>query len=346
MKLSKLSITFALVVSVHVAVLGFILLQPGCKSTKEPVIVGQDTTVPATGAMQAPSDLNPAPVVPEYQPPTRPNWTETPEAAAPVAQTELLPVPSQVGTYKVQRGDSLSKIASKHGVSVAELAAANNMKLSDTLRVGQSLVIPAGATVQPQTTAAAAPVMEPVSAPQGETTSYTVQRGDSLSKIATQHRTTVAAIQRLNNLSGTVIRVGQKLVIPSGGASAPTASAAAAPTTGDVHIIASGETLGSVAAKHGVKLADLQAVNPGVDSRRLRIGQKINLPKGAVTPAPQAPAAPAAAAPAPEAPKAPEAPAAPAAPAPAQPVVEEAPVVVEVVEEEAAVAPVVPVETL
>ena len=51
-------------------------------------------------------------------------------------------------TYKVKKGDTLSGIASHHGISVADLKRRNNLK-SDRILVGQSLVIPvrgAGAT--------------------------------------------------------------------------------------------------------------------------------------------------------------------------------------------------------
>ncbi len=47
--------------------------------------------------------------------------------------------------------------------------------------------------------------------------SYTVQSGDSLSKIASKYGTNVSALQAANGISGSSIRVGQKLVIPGSG---------------------------------------------------------------------------------------------------------------------------------
>ncbi|MBX2824112.1 MAG: LysM peptidoglycan-binding domain-containing protein [Gammaproteobacteria bacterium] len=44
---------------------------------------------------------------------------------------------------------------------------------------------------------------------------HVVERGDVLSKIAIRYQTTVAELQALNELNGTVIHVGQKLVYPS-----------------------------------------------------------------------------------------------------------------------------------
>jgi LysM repeat protein len=49
-------------------------------------------------------------------------------------------------------------------------------------------------------------------------------------------------------------------------------------TAESVYAIVSGDTLGKIAHAHGVSLKALEAANPGVDSRKLKIGQKINIP--------------------------------------------------------------------
>ena len=41
------------------------------------------------------------------------------------------------------------------------------------------------------------------------------------------------------------------------------------------HVVAKGETLGSIAKKAGISLKAIQDLNPGVDSNKLRIGQKL-----------------------------------------------------------------------
>lgn len=74
--------------------------------------------------------------------------------------------------YRVKGGDSLGKIAKKHGVSVKALRAANNLT-SDNIRVGQKIKIPgkagaaaaAPAAADTGATAAPAPVAAPVAAP-------------------------------------------------------------------------------------------------------------------------------------------------------------------------------------
>jgi hypothetical protein len=65
------------------------------------------------------------------------------------------------------------------------------------------------------------------------------------------------------------------------------------------YVIRPGDTLAKIARANGVSLSDMQSVNPGVDSRHLKVGQKIKLPEkggaaAAPAPAPDAAAAPAA----------------------------------------------------
>jgi LysM repeat protein len=89
------------------------------------------------------------------------------------------------------------------------------------LKIGQKLTIPAGGKASAESAA-------PSVAAGGDTgtASYTVKSGDTLTKIAKAHGTTVKAIEAANGLSTTKIKVGQKLKIPSKAeAAAPAAPA-------------------------------------------------------------------------------------------------------------------------
>ncbi len=161
------------------------------------------------------------------------------------------------------------------------------------------------------------------------TQTYTVQSGDSLSKIAAKVGVTAREITELNNIKdANKIRVGQKLVLPSyaqsvpAGESKPAAKKPAAkpqPAAPAVagkgeYVVRSGDSLSKIAVRNGTTVKALREVND-LKSDMIRIGQKLKLPAGA---APKAPAA--ASAPAPEA-KAPvAAPAAETAPVEAAPV--------------------------
>lgn len=55
---------------------------------------------------------------------------------------------------------------------------------------------------------------KPKAKPKPKSTRYTVKQGDSLYVIAQRNKTTVSALQKANNISGSLIRPGQALVIP------------------------------------------------------------------------------------------------------------------------------------
>jgi len=126
------------------------------------------------------------------------------------------------GSYVVQRGDTLSSIAYRYGVSVQALASANNIYNANLIRRGQSLVIPGAGT-----TAA------PSSSSPGSV--HVVRRGENLYRIALRYGTTVYALASANNLSSTsLIYVGQRLVISGSGSASPAPAPApvSAPTAG------------------------------------------------------------------------------------------------------------------
>lgn len=119
-------------------------------------------------------------------------------------------------TYKVDKGDTLYSISRKYQITVAELRAANNLSENDVLKAGQKLIIPEADIG----TAAALSTSKEVSAKpastQIKTTEYTVQKGDTLYRIAKNNGMTVAELLSINNMdSSVVIKVGQKLKIAS-----------------------------------------------------------------------------------------------------------------------------------
>ena len=106
---------------------------------------------------------------------------------------------SQSGSYTVKAGDSLWKIATEHGLTIAQLKSLNNLT-SNTIYVNQKLTVTMKKSVNdvtPTTKAA--------------TQSYTVKAGDSLWQIASVHGTTVNRLKALNKLNSDLIYVGQHL---------------------------------------------------------------------------------------------------------------------------------------
>ncbi|MFY9635795.1 lytic transglycosylase domain-containing protein [Pseudarthrobacter sp. BIM B-2242] len=80
-------------------------------------------------------------------------------AAAPAAPAPApaAPAPAPGGSYTVKAGDTLSAIASKHGVKLSDILAANQLSMTSVIYPGNKLVIPGG-SVQPASSAPAASV--------------------------------------------------------------------------------------------------------------------------------------------------------------------------------------------
>ena len=109
-------------------------------------------------------------------------------------------------SYTVQSGDTLFSIASRFNTTVRIIKQLNGLT-GDTIRVGQQLTLP-GTTDSP----AAAPVADP--APNGST-SYIIQPGDSLYRIALRYGTTLRDLSDYNGIPNPdLISVGQALAIP------------------------------------------------------------------------------------------------------------------------------------
>lgn len=112
--------------------------------------------------------------------------------------------------HYVHHGESLSKIAKRYGVSMYALAQANNIHDPNHIYVGQKLCIPSSYHHKP-----VYPKPNPV--PPGYCGYYTVKHGDSLSKIAQWHGTSVHALMQANGIyDPNHIYAGQTLVIPCG----------------------------------------------------------------------------------------------------------------------------------
>ncbi|HUJ42718.1 MAG TPA: LysM peptidoglycan-binding domain-containing protein [Opitutaceae bacterium] len=280
-----------IVVAVHVVAFFLMFVNPGCRSTSQGPAPVPGETAPAAGATTgaqpglspaaAPADstpsvsLNiPAPAPVRYSP-TRPG---TPAAAA----LENAP-PADVTpatTYTVVPGDNLTKIAKKHGTTVAELEKANRLTGSARLSVGQKLLIPGKAPVGVSAAAFAT----------GAGATYTVKAGDTLAVIARHVGSTSAELKRINNLRSDYVFVGQMLKVPAGAgpteAMAAPASAAPGPAAAPVkkadgsvvHVVKPGETLGQIARKYQVKLSDLAVANNIADPKKIRPGQELVIP--------------------------------------------------------------------
>jgi LysM repeat protein len=123
-----------------------------------------------------------------------------------------LPQVSADTTYVVQPGENLFRIALRHGLTTAELAAYNGIVNPDRVYAGQVLRIPDGNSAPAAQPAPAAPA--PAPAPSSSVT-HLVKRGEILSAIALNYGVSVQAIATANGIyNPSLIYAGQSLVIP------------------------------------------------------------------------------------------------------------------------------------
>jgi LysM repeat protein len=147
------------------------------------------------------------------------------DATAPPATEEALPAEDII--YTVVAGDTLGKIAERFGLTVEEIAAANNLTSVHTLDVGQQLLIPlgGGAVVQPPPAEEPTPepvVEEPPAPPPAEEQVYVVQPGDTLFRIGQRFGFTIEQLAVYNSLANpNRLDVGQQIRIPPAGYTVP-----------------------------------------------------------------------------------------------------------------------------
>ncbi|HSH41417.1 MAG TPA: LysM peptidoglycan-binding domain-containing protein [Arenicellales bacterium] len=204
--------------------------------------------------------------------PEGPHRVAVPAAAADKVVTRLAQIPQDKrmrwASYNVRRGDTLGAIARRYGVTVNALQTSNRLR-GTLIRTGQTLLVPlstqalasaGGGSGAVARNAAAAPASR-----------YTVRRGDTLIRIARRHGVSVSALRSANGLRGSMIRAGQTLRIPGGGAPAATGQQAI------VHHVRRGDTLWHIARRYNVNIKQLQHWNEMASQDILRLGQKITV---------------------------------------------------------------------
>ena len=197
-------------------------------------------------------------------------------AATGVAASQLatqvpatLPAESAVpATHRIVSGDTVSSIAAQYGLSMTELLRVNNLQPTSLIFAGDELRL--GGASAPAAAAATA----------GAGT-YTVVSGDTLSAIAAKHGVSLSSVLAANSLTLTsVIYPGQSIRVdgqaPVAAPAAPTAPTGV-PAAPGTYTVAAGDTLSSIAAKHGVSLSGVMASNGLSQTSVIRPGQKISV---------------------------------------------------------------------
>jgi LysM repeat protein len=148
----------------------------------------------------------------------------------------------------VASGDTLKKSAARYGTTMDAIASLNHIYNYNLIYVGQRLSIPGGGYVPP-----APPPYNPPS--YGST--YVIQRGDTLRKLATRWGVTVNDILAVNSqiYNSSLIYTGQVINIPGGGSSGYNPA---------YYTVQRGDTLRIIANRYGTTVYNLQLLNPQI----------------------------------------------------------------------------------
>ncbi|MCR2763422.1 LysM peptidoglycan-binding domain-containing protein [Microbacterium sp. zg.B48] len=198
-------------------------------------------------------------------------------AVAPAsARVQAAPAPA---TCIVQPGDTVTAIATRHGLRTVDVLALNGLDWSSVIHPGQVLALGAAPV-------AAAPNPADPGGPAPSSGSYVVAGGDTISSIADRHGVSVQDVFAANGLGwASIIYPGQTLAIPGAAPAAPVEVAvpvAPAPTpvapSAASHVVVAGDTVSAIAARHGVSVASVLAANGLTPASIIYPGQTIAIP--------------------------------------------------------------------
>lgn len=196
-------------------------------------------------------------------------------------------------TYTVVKGDTLSGIAAKHGISLTNLMNWNNLNTT-LIFPGNKLYVSAPSSSNSNTnnnnnsstTSNSSTKSNNASATSTNVKTYTVKSGDTLSHIAKMHGISLSDLKKWNNLTTDLIYPGNKLVVSQSETSGNANGSAnnnsnnnsnnstnnssntnsnqntSQPANNSAtYTVKSGDTLSKIAQAHGISLNDLKKWN-------------------------------------------------------------------------------------
>ena len=199
-----------------------------------------------------------------------------------LAAYDNMPSPKETSWVKhtIRRGETVSTIANKYGVSQYAVLAANNLSQRSKIYAGKQLIVPV-----PLDRDYTKSSSKTYASYEADGSVYAVRAGDTMWDIARAFGTTVDALRRVNYIErGSRIYVGQKLRIPSSATKLKDKNSGSTPTYASndksssssskrTYKVRSGDTLWDIARSNGTSTSHIRAMNGLGRSSRIYPGQ-------------------------------------------------------------------------
>jgi len=171
---------------------------------------------------------------------------------------------AHASVYIVKKGDTLTSIAQKLGISLEKLKLANpGIKISD-LSIGQKILLPSEKTTYARQMSTSGLSQAKV---------YVVEKGDSAYNIAKKLGCSLEQLKKLNpNIDLSNLNIGDRLILPNN------TKIASNIQTSNIYIVKSGDTASKIAYEYNIPLSELAKLNPQLNLSNINIGDRIIVP--------------------------------------------------------------------
>jgi len=184
-----------------------------------------------------------------------------------------LPAKKLYSMHKVRKGETVSGIAKRYGVSPFSVIQANSLSRRYTIYPGQYLKIPGygrSNLSQKKTLTTSRDKTNKVllseNRAKNEYQTYRVKPGDTLIRIAKKFKTAVSTLEKINDLNRReLIKAGDRLKIPSG-------------ESYQIYRVKPGDTLIRIAKKFETTVSTLEKINGLKRKDLIKVGDKLKIP--------------------------------------------------------------------
>ncbi len=174
-------------------------------------------------------------------------------------ETELT---SESITHQIQPGETIIGISEDYGVTIDDIKRWNNLS-SSKIVAGKTLIIYSTGNGNKNSNTT-------IAVNKSNASTHKVKKGETLGGIAEKYHVSIASVQKLNNINGNKIIIGQELKIPK------SSDVSSNQSKDGYHIVDNGETLYSIAIKYNTSVQKIKKIN-NLSSSKIIVGQKLKV---------------------------------------------------------------------